>query len=73
VEADVVIIGGGHNGLTCGAYLARAGAKKKPARKIARRRDLLDLFGDTAILERIVGDAGGELLTGRRSTALIHC
>ena len=24
---DVVIIGGGHNGLTCGAYLARAGKK----------------------------------------------
>lgn len=24
---DVVVIGGGHNGLTCGAYLARAGKK----------------------------------------------
>ena len=24
---DVLIVGGGHNGLTCGAYLARAGAK----------------------------------------------
>ena len=24
---DAVIIGGGHNGLTCGAYLARAGLK----------------------------------------------
>lgn len=24
---DVIIIGGGHNGLTCGAYLARAGRK----------------------------------------------
>jgi phytoene dehydrogenase-like protein len=24
---DVIIIGGGHNGLTCGAYLARAGKK----------------------------------------------
>ncbi len=24
---DAVIIGGGHNGLTCGAYLARAGKK----------------------------------------------
>ena len=24
---DAVIIGGGHNGLTCGAYLARAGRK----------------------------------------------
>ena len=26
MECDVVIVGGGHNGLTCGAYLARAGA-----------------------------------------------
>ncbi len=26
-EYDVIIIGGGHNGLTCGAYLARAGKK----------------------------------------------
>ena len=27
MDYDVVVIGGGHNGLTCGAYLARAGAK----------------------------------------------
>ena len=26
MDCDVVIVGGGHNGLTCGAYLARAGA-----------------------------------------------
>jgi glycine/D-amino acid oxidase-like deaminating enzyme len=26
-EFDVIIVGGGHNGLTCGAYLARAGKK----------------------------------------------
>ena len=24
---DAIIIGGGHNGLTCGAYLARAGLR----------------------------------------------
>jgi phytoene dehydrogenase-like protein len=24
---DALIVGGGHNGLTCGAYLARAGLK----------------------------------------------
>src|SRR3977135_296152 len=28
-EYDVVIIGGGHNGLTCAAYLAMAGLKVK--------------------------------------------
>jgi phytoene dehydrogenase-like protein len=27
VDFDVVVIGGGHNGLTCAAYLARAGAR----------------------------------------------
>ena len=27
MDCDVVVIGGGHNGLTCGAYLARAGAR----------------------------------------------
>ena len=26
-EYDAIIVGGGHNGLTCGAYLARTGLK----------------------------------------------
>ncbi len=26
-KVDAIIIGGGHNGLTCAAYLARAGRK----------------------------------------------
>ena len=25
---DAIILGGGHNGLTCGAYLARAGLRR---------------------------------------------
>ncbi|MDP2663790.1 MAG: FAD-dependent oxidoreductase, partial [Dehalococcoidia bacterium] len=26
-EYDALIVGGGHNGLTCGAYLAKSGLK----------------------------------------------
>ena len=26
-QYDAIIVGGGHNGLVCGAYLARAGVK----------------------------------------------
>jgi phytoene dehydrogenase-like protein len=41
---DVVIIGGGHNGLTCGAYLARAG---KTVLVLERR----DVIGGAAVTE----------------------
>ena len=27
MAADVIVVGGGHNGLTCAAYLAAAGLK----------------------------------------------
>jgi phytoene dehydrogenase-like protein len=37
MEYDVVVVGGGHNGLTCGAYLARAGASVL----VVERRNLL--------------------------------
>ena len=36
-EYDAIIIGGGHNGLTCGAYLAKAGKKVI----VLERRDLI--------------------------------
>lgn len=37
MDCDVVVIGGGHNGLTCGAYLARAGARTV----VVERRSIL--------------------------------
>ena len=43
---DAVIIGGGHNGLVCGAYLARAGRKVL----VAERRDLV---GGAAVTEEL--------------------
>ena len=27
MDADAIIVGGGHNGLVCGAYLAKAGLR----------------------------------------------
>jgi phytoene dehydrogenase-like protein len=44
---DAVIIGGGHNGLTCGAYLARAGLKTL----VLERREVI---GGAAVTEEIV-------------------
>ena len=43
-QYDAVIVGGGHNGLTCACYLARAGLKVK----ILERRPLL---GGAAVTE----------------------
>ena len=44
---DAVIVGGGHNGLTCGAYLARAGLKTP----VLERRPVI---GGAAVSEEIV-------------------
>ena len=41
---DAIIIGGGHNGLVCGAYLAKAGLKVK----VLERRDVI---GGAAVTE----------------------
>src|SRR6184192_2130875 len=43
---DVIIIGGGHNGLTCAAYLARGGRKVL----VLERRDVL---GGACVTEEI--------------------
>jgi phytoene dehydrogenase-like protein len=54
-EHDAIIVGGGHNGLTCGAYLARAGVKVL----VLERREMV---GGAAVTE--------EFATGfRTSTA----
>ncbi|MBE2274929.1 MAG: NAD(P)/FAD-dependent oxidoreductase [Rhodobacteraceae bacterium] len=45
-QYDAVIVGGGHNGLTCGAYLARAGIKVL----VVERRDIV---GGAAVTEEI--------------------
>ena len=44
---DAVIIGGGHNGLTCGAYLARAGLKTL----VLERREMI---GGAAVTEEVI-------------------
>lgn len=44
---DVIIIGGGHNGLVCGAYLAKAGVKTL----VLERRHVL---GGAAVTEEVV-------------------
>src|SRR5258707_3437897 len=43
-ETDIVIIGAGHNGLTCAAYLARAGLRVK----VVERRKVV---GGVAVTE----------------------
>ncbi len=45
-QYDAIIIGGGHNGLTCAAYLAKAGRKVL----VLERRHLL---GGAAVTEEI--------------------
>src|SRR6185436_11414918 len=44
---DAIIVGGGHNGLTCGAYLARAGLRTV----VLERRHVI---GGAAVTEEIV-------------------
>ena len=48
---DVIVIGGGHNGLTCAAYVARAGRRVL----VLERRDRL---GGACTLERPFADPG---------------
>src|SRR6185436_141242 len=60
---DVIIIGGGHNGLVCAAYLARAGRKVL----VLERRELV---GGCAVTEEIW--PGYKVSTGAYLTSLMQ-
>ncbi|HYZ46972.1 MAG TPA: FAD-dependent oxidoreductase, partial [Actinomycetota bacterium] len=51
---DAVVIGGGHNGLVCGAYLARAGLRVLIAEK---RNEVGGALGNSALASGIAGPA----------------
>ena len=53
-ETDVVIIGAGHNGLTCAAYLAMAGLRVK----VVERRKVV---GGAAVTEEFHRDSAIQL------------
>jgi phytoene dehydrogenase-like protein len=57
MDFDVVIIGGGHNGLTCGAYLARAGLSTA----VVERRSII---GGCATTESLIPEQPDFLFQG---------
>lgn len=57
MDFDVVVIGGGHNGLTCGAYLARAGLSTV----VLERRSIV---GGCATTEPLIEQHPGFLFQG---------
>ncbi len=59
---DALIVGGGHNGLVCAAYLARAG--RRPL--VLERRPLL---GGACVTEEIAGAPGYRVSTGAAQCA----
>jgi flavin-dependent dehydrogenase len=56
-QYDAIIIGGGHNGLVCGAYPAKAGLKTL----VLERRHVI---GGAAVFEKIVPGASHEGAAG---------
>src|SRR5262245_25931104 len=62
-EYDALIVGGGHNGLVCAAYLARGGLRPL----VLERRSL---HGGACVTEEIAGAPGFRVSTG--ATQLGH-
>ena len=52
-QFDAIIVGGGHNGLTCGAYLARAGVKVL----VVERREIIGGAAITRAMMSVVPPA----------------
>ena len=63
VDHDAIVVGGGHNGLICAAYLARAGLRTL----LLERRAIL---GGACVTEEVPGAPGHLISTGAARTVI---